>query len=140
MNILFTNLSSGEPLASEKHLSEPEANPCASSSLSTQQNPAHPSSRPRLMRVVLTHHQEHFSLQQKIITGNLSQPKCRIAEFSPNEYIYNITPAPKAQGTLCLKDCKREAQGVCFETVSPTTVKSDTHTVSPVRLTCLNVS
>lgn len=32
--------------------------------------------------------------------GNHKQPKCRVVEPSPEEYVYHTTLVPKVQGTL----------------------------------------
>lgn len=71
--------------------------------------------------IVLTPHQGNIPLQlSERVTENHNPSKCRGVEPISHGYIYNTTPAPKAQGSLCKrgrKDYKRteicEQQNVC---------------------------
>ena len=71
-----------------------------------------------------------------------NQSKFRVVEFSPNRYIYNLTPTPKAQGSLKKrrqKDCKSRKNlefcvRLCLLGMSEATpIKSHQHN-------CLNMS
>lgn len=86
----------------------------------------------------ITPHEPHFTLKQmETTTEGYSQSKGRVVEPIPNRYIYKTFPHLR-----CRELCKRRGReavwvtgkGVCYDSVSPRSVRRYILTVSP---TCL---
>lgn len=61
-----------------------------------------------------------FLFETEVIKKSDNQQKCRVGEPSPNWYIYNTAPAPKAR--IIAEEGPREQEAFC-ETVSPENVR-----------------
>lgn len=84
----------------------------------------------------ITPNETHIAIDG-VTTDDYSQSKCRAVEPIPNGYVYKTFPHLR-----CREHCKRRGRktvwvtgkGVCCGTVSPRSVRSYIHAVSP---TCL---
>lgn len=70
-----------------------------------------------------------FQFAAESITVNHNQSQCRIAECSPDGYIYNTTPVPKVPGHRGREGSTVVSARVYWEVVHPHDVRSYTHKI-----------